>query len=81
MTARCFACGKPIAGVKHFVDTHEDQFPWVGPDCFKAIKRAGEAGYQPAKGGPRLWVVTPERQAYAIAKGLAGRIAAVKPTA
>lgn len=52
---KCFACGKPLKGIGILVDTHEDQQPYVGPECARKIKKTGEIGYQPPSGGPRLW--------------------------
>jgi hypothetical protein len=57
MTDKCFACDRPLKG-KHLVDTRDDQTVFVGPDCFKRVKAAGDAGWQPPKGGPRLYPVT-----------------------
>lgn len=34
------------------VDTRDDQLVFVGSECFKQIT---EAGWQPPKGGPRLY--------------------------
>lgn len=52
---RCFACNKPLGKSPHLADTREGQIPYVGAECYKLIKASGEAGYQPALGGPRLW--------------------------
>jgi hypothetical protein len=46
MTDKCFACDRPLKG-KHLVDTRDDQTVFVGPDCFKRVKAAGDAGWQP----------------------------------
>ncbi len=59
MQDKCFACGRKLGKNPHRVDTHEDQQPFVGRECFKLIKAAGEAGYQPPLGGPRLWIIKP----------------------
>jgi hypothetical protein len=54
---KCFACGKSLNWDNHAtVDTRDDQFVSVGPECFRKIKVAGEQGYQPPLGGPRLWL-------------------------
>jgi hypothetical protein len=53
----CFACGKPLTSTKRLVDTRDDQRVYVGPDCFAKVVKAAEVGYQPPKGGPRLWVL------------------------
>ena len=55
---KCFACGKKIEAGTGIVSTRDDQFPKVGSECFKLVVKAGEAGYQPPKGGPRLWQIT-----------------------
>lgn len=54
---RCFACGKVIrtGGKKHLADTRDGQLVWVGPDCFKHIEDGWNLGYQPPRGGPRLY--------------------------
>ncbi len=39
-------------------DTRDGQLVFVGRECFKLIKQAGEHGYQPPQGGPRLYVYT-----------------------
>lgn len=55
---KCFACGKAFRdGKKLLADTREDQKVFVGSACMKKIIRAGEAGYQPPLGGPRLYPV------------------------
>lgn len=56
---KCFACGKRLSKNKlgqHLADTRDGQtnLP-VGSDCYKKIISAGELGYQPPKGGPRLY--------------------------
>ena len=32
------------------------QIQYVGPECFRKIKAAGSAGFQPPLGGPRLYI-------------------------
>ena len=56
---RCFACDKPLTRNRFLVDTRDNQKVYVGPDCFKKVVQAGEAGYQPFEDGksPRLWVL------------------------
>lgn len=52
----CFACGRPIYLVNPpRVDTRDDQTVFVGTDCYRKVVEAGEAGYQPPRGGPRLY--------------------------
>jgi hypothetical protein len=52
----CFACGR---GLKrpYSVECADDQRPDVGPECYRKIKDAGETGYQPPQGGPRLFLI------------------------
>jgi hypothetical protein len=57
---RCFACDKKLGRHPAVADTRDDQAVYVGSECYKLIRAAGEAGYQPPKGGPRLWVMSPE---------------------
>lgn len=52
----CFACGRKLGKRGGFlVDTRDGQEVFIGPECFKHVQAAGDAGYQPPKGGPRLW--------------------------
>lgn len=52
----CFACGKKFGKRGQFlVDTRDGQEVYVGPECLKHVQAAGDTGYQPAKGGPRLY--------------------------
>lgn len=53
---RCFACDKPLGENPHLVDTRDCQTVYVGSECFKQISKAGNDGYQPPKGGPRLYL-------------------------
>lgn len=54
-TNKCFACDKRLGKNPKTADTRDDQIVFVGSECFKMIEKAGEAGYQPPKGGPRLY--------------------------
>ena len=54
---RCFACDRKLGRNPVLVDTRDDQCAFVGSECFKLIKRAGDAGWQPPKGGPRLYLL------------------------
>lgn len=54
---RCFACGLAFrGGIKTMVETSDLQRVYVGKTCFEYIKAAGGIGYQPPKGGPRLYL-------------------------
>jgi hypothetical protein len=37
----------------------------VGPDCFRRIEGAGADGYQPPRGGPRLFATVALAKTYA----------------
>lgn len=59
MTDKCFACGRPIINAHgYLVGCSDDQDVGVGPECYRKISRAGEHGYQPPQGGPRLYVLS-----------------------
>jgi ribosome-binding protein aMBF1 (putative translation factor) len=51
MIKKCYLCGRIIKGNAHKADTRDDQWVFVGPDCAKKIKDAGEDGV-PTKAGP-----------------------------
>ena len=53
----CFACGRVLLMGGKQVDTRDGQSPMVGGDCYAKVESAGEAGYQPPQGGPRLWLI------------------------
>lgn len=46
---RCFACGRPLKGSTHLVDTRDAQTAYVGPDCYAKIVACGDAGYSMPK--------------------------------
>ncbi len=48
MTQKCFACDKKLGNNPKIADTRDDQTVYVGPDCYKRIVAAGEAGYRPS---------------------------------
>jgi hypothetical protein len=60
MTEKCFACDLPLGENPKLADTRDDQLVYVGTNCYALIKAAGEEGYQPPKGGPKLYVVKDE---------------------
>lgn len=55
MDERCFACGRKLGRNPTRVDTRDAQTVLVGRECAKLVKASGVAGYQPPKGGPRLY--------------------------
>ena len=56
----CYACGKRTKGTRSYtltavlVDDDGRRVP-VGPDCQRRIKAADVHGFEPPKGGPRLF--------------------------
>lgn len=54
---KCFACDKPTGPAPQLVTCMDDQTVHVGSDCYRRIKSAGAMGYQPPKGGPRLYLL------------------------
>ena len=57
----CFACGRKLGKSPKLADTRDDQIVQVGNECYKLIKAAGNRGYQPPRGGPRLFLLKSER--------------------
>ena len=66
MEKKCYACGRGFTADENrvLVDTHEDQAVFVGRECYRHIVASGENGWQPPKGGPRLWTMTLNRSKY-----------------
>ena len=56
MYDKCFACGKRLSGNPYVSDTRDAQIVYVGSDCYRRIRIAGDEGYQPPRGGPRLYL-------------------------
>ena len=54
---RCFACGRPLGRSPALVDTRDGQRVFVGRSCARLIEKAGDAGYDPPKGGPTLYLL------------------------
>lgn len=53
---RCFACGRPMLHPR-LVDTRDAQTVYVGRCCGARVTAAGDRGYQPKLGGPRLYAL------------------------
>ena len=53
----CFACGRKLGKNPKRIGCQDDQTADVGTDCFRLIQAAGANGYQPPKGGPRLYLL------------------------
>lgn len=59
MAEKCFACDRPLGGPSaRAVTLDKAQTVYVGWECYRHILSAGDKGYQPPKGGPRLFAVT-----------------------
>ena len=57
---KCFACDRRLGRTPALVDTRDGQTVYVGTECYKLIKAAGDTGYQPPTGGPRLYLLPSE---------------------
>ncbi len=55
MTKVCFACGRRLGRNPKLVTCIDEQDVFVGTECGKLVEQSKEAGYQPPKGGPRLY--------------------------
>lgn len=55
MTGRCFACDRRLGRNPAVAHCRDQQWVFVGSECFKLIRAAGNAGWQPPMGGPRLY--------------------------
>ena len=55
----CFCCGKTLHMMCALtrVTCADDQTVLVGNECLKHIKKAKFEGYQPPKGGPKLYLM------------------------
>ena len=52
---KCYACDRPLGNNPLLVDTRDGQTAYVGRECAKKIMQGGNQGWQPPKGGPRLY--------------------------
>lgn len=59
---RCFACGRKLGKSAGLADTRDAQVVHVGRECLKLIRSAGESGYQPPRGGPRLFPMPADKR-------------------
>lgn len=57
MIERCFACDTGLIGKPCKLITRDGQTVHVGKGCFSQAKAAGIEGWQPRKGGPRLFLI------------------------
>jgi len=69
----CFACGRKM--IRPETVFLEDRLSnglqydvSVGPECFKHVREASPAGYQPPRGGPKLYFTASDAIA-ALAEG------------
>lgn len=52
----CYCCGKKTANpYQAFCEDDNGQEQLVGRDCYKQIKAANSEGWQPPRGGPRMF--------------------------
>lgn len=54
-TERCYLCERPIYTTVHKVYTSDGQTQFAGEECYRMVRDSGLDGYQPPKGGPRVW--------------------------
>lgn len=53
----CFACDRKLGKNPALIRCADEQTAYVGRECFKLIKAAGDAGWENPKGGPRLYLL------------------------
>ena len=71
MMKRCFICNRKLGKNPRRADTHEDQWVFIGSECYQLIRDAGVEGYQASqKSGLRLYPMTIKRMRYFGSKGL-----------
>lgn len=51
----CFACGRALGRTPMIADTLDGQLVFVGRECGREIEAGGKNGWQPSRGGPRLY--------------------------
>lgn len=56
--ARCFACGARLTASRRLVTCEDDQTVHVGPERWRKIRGGDTSGWQPPKGGPRLYLLS-----------------------
>ncbi len=54
---KCFACDRPLGKRPKLVDTRDGQKVFIGASCFRLIEQSGDTGYQPPRGGPKLYLI------------------------
>lgn len=54
---RCFACDRKLGKKPVLVTCADEQTVYVGAECFKHVRTAQANGWQPPKGGPRLYLL------------------------
>lgn len=73
---RCYACGKrfhdPNRRQDVFLLDDDHRAVLVGPECFRKVVASGWLGYQPMRGGPRLFIE--KRYAVEYARGISGEL-------
>lgn len=60
---KCFACDRPVrAGGAYTAHALDEQTVTVGPECWRKVGFAGTIGYQPPRGGPRLFTASAKQR-------------------
>lgn len=53
----CFACGRKLGRNPALVTCADEQDVFVGTECARLVMKGGAEGWQPPKGGPRLFAL------------------------
>lgn len=63
---KCYACGRGFrrSDTRRFAVTSDGFTVYVGSDCHRHICSARGAGFQPPRGGPRLFKPSPQTCAH-----------------
>ncbi len=56
---------KTLKKGRYLVACIDEQTVFVGTDCFSIVRKGGWDGYQPPRGGPRLFTIEIKRQRFA----------------
>lgn len=71
LDGNCFACDRKLRPLRDgsrlgVVTADGAQLVYVGSECYRKIEAGWEQGYQPPKGGPRLYLIgkAPEKETY-----------------
>jgi hypothetical protein len=60
---RCFACGRTLGNRPQLVRVQDEHTRvYVGRECAQLVLQAGAVGWQPPRGGPRLYALTEDER-------------------